>query len=235
MRKTRSKFKWFLGIATILGVYWTLSAPSDAHIQARIVRITSDRGMCSGEQVRAPSGQHYILTAGHCDGLKSSDGSYKITTEDGKVLNRKEIAEDPNSDLLLLEGIPGVEGLDIANYSWQGERVRTFTHGRNLDTYRTEGGFIQVSMIDIPVFPAETDSDKERCAKSPKFRFFEEYGICALHVAEQVSTAFIAPGSSGGAVVDSAGELIGVASASDGTGFYFFVTLPDIKAFLRNY
>lgn len=235
MRKFRNKVKSLLVVGAAVAGYFLMQGPSDAHIRSRIVRIVSDRGMCSGQQIHAPSGQDYILTAGHCNVLASADGTYTVKTDDGKTLSRRLIGEDPNSDLLLLEGLPGAKGLDIAAYSWQGERVKTYTHGRNLDTYTTEGEYIQTEMIDIPLFRLESDSDKQRCTKSPKFRLFEEEGWCALHIVEEVSTAFISPGSSGGAIVDSDGKLIGVASASDGRGFFYFVTLSDIKSFLRNY
>lgn len=237
MRKSQSKSykKWiFVGILAGIMAFSFTGGPSDAQIRSRIVRIVSDKGMCSGEQVRAPSGQDYILTAGHCDGLKSSDGKYNVITEDGKTLSRREVAEDPNSDLLLLEGIPGVRGLDIGKYTWQGETVRTFTHGSNFDTYKTEGQLIQLKMISIPLFPVESDSDAARCSTA-KLKLYPNYGICALQVVEQASTAFIAPGSSGGAIVDSSGDLVGVASAGDGVGFFYFVTLLDIRSFLNNY
>lgn len=136
MRKTKNRFLKYgsvaMGCFALLAYY--LYTPSDTHIRSRIVRITSDRGMCSGEQVRAPSGQDYILTAGHCNILSSSDGAYNVVTEDGKSLKRHLVQEDPNSDLMLLEGLPGV----VAQ-AYRGQRVKTFTHGRDLDTYSTEG------------------------------------------------------------------------------------------------
>lgn len=94
---------------------------------------------------------------------------------------------------------------------------------------------MQFKMLDIPLFRLESDEDRIKCTNSPKFTVLQDYNYCALHVLEQVSTAFIAPGSRGGALMDTSGSLVGVASASDGAGFYFFVTLSDIKAFLNNY
>ena len=237
MRKSRnSKIKWILGAGTILILACSfLNTPSDAHIRSRIVRIGSDKGMCSGEQVRAPSGQDYILTAGHCNSLDNGNGTYNVKTEDGRTLVRRIVAEDPNSDLMLLEGLPDMKGLSIADMSWHGEKIKTYTHGRDLATFSTEGQLIQFELVDIPLFRLDSDTQIEKCNKTPKLKSFPEHGICALHVLEEVTTAFIAPGSSGGAAVNSVGELIGVASASDGQGFFYFVTLGDIKQFLNNY
>lgn len=235
-KKKSGGFKWALS-GIVLGVLVSCSGilgHSDAYIKARVVRIMGQQGMCSGEQIRAPSGTDYILSAGHCTAVAFPDGSYQIHTEDGKVLRRLGVAEDSNSDLLLIEGIPGLKGLDIADHAWAGEHVNTFTHGANLDTYETHGQLIQTKMIDIPVFRLESEADTTRCASMPKFAPYPEFGLCALHVLEEITTAFIAPGSSGGAMVDASGDLVGVASASDGQ-FFLFVTLSDIKSFISNY
>ncbi len=213
--------------------------PSEKSIRDKVVKLSGEHGMCSGEQVKAPSGDMYILTAGHCRTLEK-DGSILVTKEDGTQLRRNVIAEDPNADLLLLEGLPNVEGLSIADNSYRRQDVRTFTHGRNFDTYKTSGVLIQQQKIQILNSIILDEKDEAAC-KDPKYKIMEVpifFGFtikaCLLDVEEMATTAMIVPGSSGGAVVSNAGELVGVVSAGGDT-FGWLVPLSAIHVFLAGY
>ena len=211
----------------------------DSYVKSRVVQIVNERGSCSGEQIRTASGMDYVLTAAHCK-ILSKEGSYTVISEDGKKMERKEIAEDGYSDLLLLEGMPGMKGLEIAKYSYPGEHVRTQTHGHAFKTYKTEGVLIQDTIMQIPLFEASAPEDYEKCTRMPKYEvipmdtFFGPMPVCALSVYETVMTAFIAPGSSGGPVVDDDGKLVGVVSAT-GDNYGFIVPTAAIHKFIDNY
>lgn len=213
---------------------------SDKNLMSNTVRLVG-KGSCSGEQVQAPSGKKYILTAAHCRILADNFGEMMVVTEDGRVLQRRVIAEDKKSDLLLIEEVPGLDGLEIADSVRKTEHVRTFTHGAGLDTYKTEGQLIQEMKIDILLGFISTPEQEKACESAPKTKVAEitVFDItllkaCILSVVEAASTAMTVPGSSGGMVVNDTGELVGVVSAG-GDAFSFFVTLKDIKAFLANY
>lgn len=212
---------------------------SEDSIRHRSVKITSKHGQCSGEQVRAPSGVSYILTAGHCKDLQV-DGMMTITDEDGNVLQRKVIGEDPSSDLLLIEGLPGMKGLDIAKSVYMSEHVRTFTHGKGMNTYKTEGELIEIKKVEILRGIIGSPEEEQACAFMPKYKVihaqppFDMIEACVMSVNEMASTAKIIPGSSGGMVVNDAGELVGVASATDDS-FNYFITLSDIQRFMAPY
>lgn len=215
---------------------------SEEWIRNRSVMLFGAIGQCSGEQVRAPSGVDYILTAGHCADI-AEDGNMWVKTENGQILSRRVIAEDPTADLLLVEGLPGMEGLPIADTISRFEHVRTFTHGKGLMTYKTDGWLVQSKEIKIPLWQGDTDDKQQmpdRCFM-PKMgiismeTFFGPTTICYLDVFEIVTTAKIVPGSSGGMVVDDDGKLAGVASATDEYGFGYLVRLTDIQRFIRAY
>lgn len=229
-----------IAIALIACIAVSCQSKSETHIKSKVMKLSSPRGMCSGEQIRAPSGVDYILTAAHCRVLEEN-GSIAITTEDGRHLQRKVVAEDPYSDLLLLEGVPNMKGLDIADFSPIGGHLRSFTHGRNMDTYKTEGFMIERLRIQVPLKLIDTDEDEKECSRQPKTVviktsdwFGESITLCVLDVKEAVTTVPIVPGSSGGPVVNDAGDLAGVVSASDGF-FGYLITINDIHNFLRNY
>lgn len=206
------------------------SGKSDASIRDSVVLIKSSKGQCSGVQVEAPSKVNYILTAGHCLSVSEDNKTFTITSEDHKTTQRKILVEDPTSDLLLVEGLPGKSGLQIADISSRFEEVRTFTHGGGHDTYQTHGLIIDTRMATALV------GEGESCPKMPKFQVVDTiFGkLCILAVEETTITAPIIPGSSGGPVVDPRGDLIGIVSMG-GDGLYYMVTLKDIKNFLNNY
>lgn len=226
------------GVGIILAACYFLSSRSEKDIRNHVVKLVNERGSCSGEQIKAPSGMNYILTAAHCRVLEK-DGSIEIITENGKHLMRKVIAEDDKSDLLLLEGVPNFEGLSIADYFHKGEHIRTFTHGMGFSTHKSEGELIMYYKVQIPLYQINDQQDEDSCNK-PKnsvinLSFWgENLKFCLLQVIETATNAVVNPGSSGGPVVNDSGDLVGVVSAGDGR-FGFLVTLQDIKSFLSSY
>lgn len=232
-------YKHLLVLAIIFGMAKMYMFKSESYLRDRAVVLSSSQGLCSGEQVRAPSGQDYILTAGHCKDI-AANGSMMVTDSHGNVTERKVIAEDPASDLLLLEGLPGLRGLDIAAYEYGTEHVRTFTHGGRMATYKTEGELIQKTQVQFMLDVIDSPEKEAACKIAPKYQavkvdtFFGEVELCIVQADEMASTAQIMPGSSGGMVVDDSGDLVGVASCT-GKGFNFFVTLSDIRSFLSGY
>ncbi len=209
---------------------------SDNFIFDKVVQIKgSEGGSCSGEQVKAPSGKEYIMTAAHCRSLVE-DGNGTVVTEDGKEHKAIFIAEDINSDLMILKGIKGIGSLSIAKKAEDRQHIRTYTHGAGMKAYRTDGVLIETQLIQIMIDMIFSQAEFDACLSMPKQQvaiIMEVIPVCILSVEETASTAFTAPGSSGGAVVDSKGRLVGVVSAGGG-GYSFFVTLSDIQAFMSD-
>jgi hypothetical protein len=238
--KQKPKKKMYIVAALAVLAYMFCGGKSEHSIKSNVVQLTSEHGSCSGESVRAPSGATYVLTAGHCRILATPEGKIMVHTEDGRKLERAIIAEDPESDLLLLEGIPGAKGLDLASRVYEGESIRTFTHGLAFKTYKTSGSLIQETEVRAPLRILETPADEAECKSMKKQKvaeldaIFFQVKVCMLDVMETVTNAMIVPGSSGGAVVDKNGDLVGVASAGDGH-FGFLVRLQDIKKFMADY
>lgn len=218
-----------------------VSVPSEKKIMSKSVMLLGQRGQCSGVQIKAPSGHNYILSAGHCNITLDETGSVDVVLETGQTLKRHLVAEDTLSDLLLLEGIPNMEGLEVGQSLYRHQFIRTFTHGKGMLTYKTEGQVVQLLDVMIPLSVVGSEEEAASCVKMPKFKIqvIDLFGvfkvtICSLGVTESVSTAKTVGGSSGGMVVDRRGRVVGIVSAGDGD-FSLFVTLGDIRHFLSAY
>jgi hypothetical protein len=230
MKKLAAVMLVLIGIVLVSFSLALTSGPSDSEIRDRVVKIVGPHGQCSGEQIQAPSGKSYILTAAHCLPI-AVEGSMDVITEDGVHTLRKVIAEDSKADLLLVEGLVDRTGLKIANNNYRFQSVRTFTHGRGMDTYTTEGVLVmdkrEMVLMGFAADAAECHIDM------PKYRAIPSEGgvACVMDLDWTVTTAFVAPGSSGGLVVNSEGEMVGLVSAG-GEGFGLLTRLEDIQRFL---
>lgn len=225
--------KWkVLVLLAILAYVAVPKGKSDQWIRDRVVRIHSSLGSCTGEQVRAPSGKDYILTAGHCSGL-IEDGKFHIITENGDNYYVGLLEESPTTDLMLLEGLPHLDGIRIAPDQERFDSVRTFTHGQDFDTYETDGVVVDSMDVEAPISPISDEASRAKCLSMPKNKIASGFlmDTCNLDVEETVTTAKVVPGSSGGPSVDSRGRLSGVVSGTN-EHFGFMVSLDDIEDFL---
>lgn len=212
---------------------------SERYLRDRVIKLEGDAGLCSGVQVRAPSGKDYVLSAGHCADL-AKNGIMHATTEDGKKFDLKFLAEDDKSDLIVLEGVPKLRGISIAKYVNIGQHLITLTHGGGMDTYRTQGEVIQYKETKVVLNPIENEAGYKKCTSKPKTKLVDvdmwgiKIPVCILDTNQMVTTAPVIPGSSGGPAFDDSGDLVGIVSASHSI-FSTFVSLLDIKAFLASY
>lgn len=202
---------------------------------SRVVRLQGNGHGCSGEQVHAPSGRDYILTAGHCSVLADKDG-YMVAIDENRDYHKvKIVEEDSKSDLLLLEGLPFVRGFDVAAGRSANQHVRTFTHGAGRDAYETEGVLLWDEHVKIGMDrPILSEKDAATCVGDKYEVVSSIFGSeCALSVTETASTAYTTFGSSGGVIVNDSDELVGVVSAGNGK-YSLFVMVSDIHNFLRS-
>jgi hypothetical protein len=222
-----------LVIAAIVPLHRLKRVDQDTFERDRVVLIHSNAGSCTGVKIQAPSGINYILTAGHCRGLVV-DGLVDVKFEDGTEHTVRQVSEDLNSDLLLLEAADK-ESVSIADKAAIHDKVHTMTHGRGLSAYRTDGELLEEDMVHIPFFPIANDADVNNC-QAPKFEIIPQifFLVCAIHGMQTQSTAWIIPGSSGGPLFNANSELIGIASATSPDRISSWVTLKDIKAFLKD-
>lgn len=229
----------FLALALLLSL---TSCTSWKQIATRAVRLSSTKGFCSGTQIRTKSGSDYVLTAGHCEAL-AENGVIMVESEGRRPIPRRVLEVDGHSDLMLLEGLPNLPGLPIAEHdAKRGDVFVTITHGAAMESYREDGPMIQRSVIDVPLYIITSDAEAEKC-NLPKNKvvdmdifFGVKVPVCTLSIDSYWARINgIVGGSSGGTALNSDQEVVGVVFASMQNTFAAIVPLSSIKRFLDGY
>lgn len=226
-----------------------------------MIRDSLQSGGGTGFAVKAPSGQSYILTNDHvCE--VSKDGKTVLVSGQQGSIRRNIIGHDENSDLCIIEGMPGVEGLEVAWFAPEvGDTLTVVGHPHLMPIHVSQGEMtgredVMIGLGPISVINPRTGAEEqispedggvlpEQCML-PKHSqvvvdidliFFKlKVKFCALNVKDAYTTSVIIHGgNSGSPVVNFWGNVQGVAFASDDTNWGRMVSLHDIKAFLKNY
>lgn len=247
-----------LKLPEIQGKYYRTAVGSKVYM----IRDSFESGGGTGFAIKAPSGKSYILTNDHVCGVSSDKKTVLVTGEQGS-LRRNIISHDLNSDLCLIEGMPGVEGLDTAGSAPEvGDHLNVVGHPRLMPTHVSTGEMIGTQDVSIlygyisvlnpetgkseQIDPAKGGMLPEQCTGAKYSQQDIEMNIifavlkvkvCIMTVHDAYNTAItIHPGNSGSPVVNFWGNVVGVAFAgSSDTNWGMMVPLKDVKAFLKNY
>ena len=167
-----------------------------------------------------------IITNAHVISESEFDESISfvvIPSEGSKTYEASLIAASPGKDLALLQ-LRGATLTPASLYSGiigDGSDVFAIGYPANVD-----------------IALEQNDDDKLRPQTPVKTRGTVSSGRSGKAVESLLHTAPIAPGNSGGPLVDACGRVVGInsfGSASDGGGaeFYFAVSIRELTAFLR--
>lgn len=207
---------------------------SDSYIRNAVIKLTSPSGQCTGVQIKAGS-KLKVLTAAHCIGLVI-DGKVRAQGEDGATVDLDFIAEDNNSDLMLLSGSDKFGSIDVAQSLRLYDKVHSMTHGAGAATFRMDGEALDEVSGGFMIGEVYTPEEVAECVKHKKYTIELDMSgmICVLNVQSLRSTAQALPGSSGGPLVNAAGELVGIVSYGNTRLplFAYYVRLVDIQAFI---
>lgn len=227
-----------------------------------MVRDSEQSGGGTGFAVKAPSGQSYIMTNDHVCAVSKDGRTVLISGSEGSM-RRNIISHDENSDLCLIEGMPGVEGLELA---WlpptAGDTITIVGHPLLMPLHVEKGEMMSVTDVSVMMGPISVINPRtgqseqipveeggilpEQCSMKKNKQivvdvdllfFILKVKVCVLEVKGAYQTAVTGhPGNSGSPVVNFWGNVTGVLFAGDDeTNWSYMVPLKDLKAFLKNY
>jgi hypothetical protein len=205
-----------LGFFTV-GVYGVYQHRSNEFARDHVVQLSGNHVLCTGIEIQAPSGSVYTLTAAHCEHMVGDDGKVDFEDEHHNTGRIKIIKKDNVVDLMLLDQAMN-SGFRIAKKLYVYEPVHSMAHGIGMPSYRTDGEILFESrIIEMTVC---TDS-----------------WTCITPPGRIVATVPVLPGASGGPLLDSSNDLVGVIDATYNQFpiFSAHVTLGDVKDFLKGY
>lgn len=155
--------------------------------------------------------------------------------EDGTKYSTEMIAYNAATDLMVMT-TPDKNYLLTAKKIHKHEKVHSITHGGGHDSFRTDGELMEEQQLDIGMFVIDSKLKYYQCVKEKNQRVVTSlFGmLCITTLTNEWSSMPVIPGSSGGAVLNEAGEIVGVVSTG-GEGFMSgIVPLRHIQAILAN-
>jgi serine protease Do len=184
-------------------------------VKPSVVYVTNALGSSGGTgfQIKSPKGDLYILTNRHVCGLANAKGEVTVSQEDIRPIQRRVLEKYWEADLCLVEALPGIPPLEIADQGMQYDTPFYIVGHPSLDPLIVrEGTLIKIGLVGL-WYP-----------EGPAF------------VVSYITDIPSYPGNSGSPIVDQDGRVVSVLYAGDnvqnnGIG----VMLEQIKAFLQQW
>jgi S1-C subfamily serine protease len=213
----------------------------DSSVGNVVIKVTQDKTQSrggSGFHVEAPSGSTYILTNAHVCHAAADDGKVVVSTvKHDRTMKRNIIEIYDKHDLCLVEGLPGVKGIEVANSFEPGQNARVIGFPGLRARRQSLGKNLGITDINLVTDVVQTEEQATACKESggklyDAFVFF----LCVKQYKAVETNIVGFGGNSGSPAINFWGNLVGVLFAGDSkTNYSFLVPLSDIKAFLQDY
>lgn len=229
--------------AAIKGPYWHqeyLMSTISPNV-VRLVRPSNHKTGGTGFSVQAASGLSYTITNRHVCELAENNIMHVNINESGRYYNLQVIEKSEETDLCLLQNLPGKQGLKLAWEVTDNEDIAVIGHPLLMPLVLSRGRTGVETTIQLlfrfNVSEDECKGDAMHIEEAPPlYRLQGIYNACVFTLHAMPTNAIIYPGNSGSPMVNFYGNIVGVIFAADNrTNWGYAVTLDDLTEFLSKY
>jgi hypothetical protein len=209
---------------------------SDSYIRNHVLLLINSQGsLCTGTDVETASHRIVILTAAHCRYLLEK-GSVMAVRENGTKFRAHLIAFNAQTDIMLLTS-RDVAPITVAKSVEKYEKVHALTHGAGHATWRGDGELLEETKGEAALTVVDSPEAARECEREPNQHVIQTLfdKVCVSDMTNTASTMHVIGGSSGGAVLNEKGEIVGTVSGMSGDGMSWLVPLRHIQEMLAKY
>ena len=188
----------------------------------------------TGFLAKMPSGRTLMVSNRHvCEVAENGLIAAHYPDNPSRSTVIKVIESSSVTDLCLLEGIPGIEGMPVAKFYNPKKRIAVVGHPRLQPATFTEGYAYSRETVKA-MEPVSAKECKQKIESIDTL--FGPIPVCVEELEAWKSTVVILPGSSGSPVFNAEAEIVGVMFAGEEeTHWGIFVPIEDLKAFISIY
>jgi len=200
----------------------------------KITDLTSFQRGGTGFQLKTKDYGNVIITNYHICKVAQERGHYDYVavhdTRNDYISILHIIKSSPDSDLCMVKGMPGVEGLSLGSKPDINQDIQVLGHASLYPLTITKGKILKETFIWMITDKAVKDCDGYGLKKIKLWNLFP---VCLQLYTSYVSNASVHPGNSGSPVINFWGNVVAVVFAKDTrTNYGFFVTWDELTEFV---
>ena len=153
-----------------------------SHVGDKVYIITNSKGYGGGTgfAVKADSGITYIVTNAHVCDMSENKLHVVVKNNRGLQMNRRILKVSDKSDLCLIEGVPGVDGLSLGSEPLIGTYLTSVGHPSLMPLTLSRGEFIAKEDVFIfKGFVKEANSSKDSSNDSGSSEINKQHGTAS--------------------------------------------------------
>lgn len=236
----------------LLGLYLLFNARSlhedllISYVGEKSIKIVSPSNHNTGGtgfSVKGNTGRVYTLTNGHVCEVAENSTVHASIPDSERFYSLRVLDVSEETDLCLLEGMPGASGLNLGDENAVADEVMIIGHPALLPTSLARGRILSFERIKLVY---KTNLPENKCkGKTYEWVSTEDtlldvlFGInslCFRNIESALMNAQVFPGNSGSPVVNFWGRVIGVVFAGDTrTNYGYMVPIKDVIKFMEIY